>query len=529
MHTKTSGINKVKKFFQHNHKLLTLFTILTFLNIFFLCLNFQTNNLTFGKTFIFIIIGSILLEILLCAIILIAKKKKWKIEKLFLILSLIIGVFYVFAIPIGRAPDEAAHFFRIYEITTGHFTSDVTEDGKYGGSTQASNIDFVNNFATDNVKYIDILNNLSIYPDNSEQIFIKTSASSYHPIDYFPHLLGMGLGEFLHLPILVSAYIAKLFNLIICILILYFSIKYIPFLKEFIFFIAFLHITMQGMSSLSADGFIIAIAIAFISFILYSTYTMQHHFAKKHYLLIFSLCLVLSLSKIVYAFLCLLIFAIPKKRFNGQKQKTITILIIGGICAASLLVWLFISASIQAPVDPTNREVLLSNPLKYLAILIRSVSSNFYLYLNGTLGGYLEWFNVVLSPLYIIPSLIIFILLCKKARDHILITPTIKILAICIFIIISTLIFSIMFTQWTKPGETIIDGVQGRYFIPLLLLIPLALMKNQQHDRLSFPKFSNKNTTIAKTIPMLNQNYYIYGFYIFEGVYAIIALACTHL
>jgi len=78
-----------------------------------------------------------------------------------------------------------------------------------------------------------------------------------------------------------------------------------------------------------------------------------------------------------------------------------------------------------------------------------------------------------------------------------------------------------MYTGWTKPGETTIDGVQGRYFLPILLLIPLFIIPAK-------PK-SQKLATKPKPSSIINQNYYIYGFFIFESVYAIATITCTHI
>ena len=524
---KNSGMNKYKKFLKDNYQLLLLFCGLSLLNIFFLCWSFNTYGLNFSsKTFVFILAGSIILEIILCAILFYAKYKSWSIQKLFLVLGLIVGIIYVFALPVGRAPDEGAHFARIYEITNGHLVSDISEDGHDWGSIEAENIGIVHDFSNNNVQYHEIVKHLTDYPDESTQTFNITSAGNYNAIEYAPHVIGMGLGKILHLPFLITAYLAKLFHLVTCIVILYFCIKYIPFLKKFIFFIAFLPITMQAMSSLSADGFITVIAIALTSFVLYSTYTLKSPFTKKHYLLILALCFVLSLSKVVYAFLCLLLFAIPKERFKGSKNKIITIFLIGGICAIALFSWLIISALPNSLVDPTNHDILFSNPFKYLAILLHSISTNLPLYLNGTLGGFLEWFNISLSPLYIYTSFIIFILLCNKTHDTYTVSRILRILSVVIFTIITLATFTAMFANWTKPGEVLIDGVQGRYFLPILMLIPLAFIPSKTS---SSSRAYDKKQSSPKFVTHLQQNYYLYGFFIFESVYAITTIVCSHL
>lgn len=514
------NFGKIKDFILKNYKSIFLISGLTLLNILFLCYSFKSNQLKFGKTFICMFIGSILIEIILCSIIFIAKKHSWKIEKLFLVLGLIIGPIYVLTIPVGRAPDESTHFYRIYEITQGHFVSDTNENGVGRGSIMASNIFFVHEFAGKNTTYTETLNKLTVYEDTSEQIFIVNSASSYSFISYLPHIIGMKIGQILNLPVLVTAYIAKLFNCVACILLLYFSIKFIPFLKEIIFFIAFLPITMQGMTSLSADGFIVATSIALISFVLYSTYTMKTTFSKKHYAMLLSLCLILSLSKIIYALICLFIFAIPKDRFKNQKTKFIAISSIGAICILILGFW-FVASSTVTFTDAYNRNLILSNPFHYGAMLVYSLSYHFLLYIAGAFGGWLEWFNISLSWLYLFPSILIFAFLCKQARDTLCVNKAIRYLSIFIFTAIFISTFTAMFVSWTKPGANIIDGVQGRYFLPILLFIPLSFMSNS--------KLNHKSNSKLAKLAKLPQNYYLYSFIIFESVYAITTIACTHL
>lgn len=513
------NFGKIKDFILRNYKSIFLISGITLLNILFLCYSFKSNQLSFGKTFICILIGSILLEAICCCIIFIAKKHSWKIEKLFLVLGLIIGPIYALTVPVGRAADEESHFFRIYELSKGHFVSDINDDGRIG-SVEASNIEIIRNFKENNVTYAEIFKNLNLYPDESDQTFVKTSAYSYSIVSYLPHVIGMKIGQILNLPVLVTAYIAKLFNCIACILLLYFSIKFIPFLKEIIFFIAFLPITMQGMASLSADGFIIATSIALISFVLYSTYTMKTTFSKKHYAILLSLCLILSLSKIIYALICLFIFAIPKDRFKNQKTKFIVISSIGAICILVLGFW-FVASSTVTFTDAYNRNLILSNPFHYGAMLVYSLSYNFLLYIAGVFGGWLEWFNISLSWLYLFPSILIFAFLCKQARDTFYVNKTIRYLSILIFATVFISTFTAMFVSWTKPGANIIDGVQGRYFLPILLFIPLTLMSN--------PKLNHKSNSKLAKLTKLPQNYYLYNFIIFESVYAITTIACTHL
>ncbi|MBR3252677.1 DUF2142 domain-containing protein [Candidatus Saccharibacteria bacterium] len=513
---KNSGANKTKK--------LALFSCFTILNIFFLIWNFKSNSLNFDVSFVLILVGTTLAEAALCYILYFAKNHQWKIEKIFLVLSLIIGSIYVLALPVGRAPDEASHFFRIYEITEGHFVSSVNEDHTSAGSILPKNIGIVDEFAHQNVKYSEIINRLGTQ-SSEEQIYISTSAYGYSPLAYTPQVTGMFVGKILHLPFLVSAYLAKFFNLFFCVAILYFSIKYSPFLKKFIFLIAFLPISMQSMASLSADAPIFVSAIALISFVLYSIYNRKDAFTKKHFFIILALCLFISISKIVYAPLCFILFCIPKELFGGKgiKRKLFWIFGTGAIVIATYLIWYFISPPTITVSDASGQiSLIIHSPIEYFSIIMRSISANAMMYLSGAFGGYLEWFNVTPSKFYIFLSLIIFIILCVKTRPKYIIPKSLKVLSISLFAIISLAIFTAMFVTWTKSGETIIDGVQGRYFLPIMLLVPIWFLPAQ--------KTTTKNKSIIKKpIAEITNNYYFYAFFIFESIYVVSTIAITHL
>ena len=224
------------------------------------------------------------------------------------------------------------------------------------------------------------------------------------------------------------------------------------------------------------------------------------------------------MGKIAYAPLCLLLFAIPSKRFKTQKLKILTILGIGALVSISLFIWLLIAPSLQSAYDSSTQiSAIITNPFEYLAILLTSIHANATMYLTGFLGGYLEWFDVTLSPIYLITSFVIFTLLCVKARETHTTTRSFKYLSVAIFSIITLLTFTTMFIQWTKPGAPTIDGVQGRYFLPLALIIPTMFLPTSKSSPLKTPPAS-------KHLPN-----YLYSFIIFESIYAILTIACTHL
>ena len=77
---------------------------------------------------------------------------------------------------------------------------------------------------------------------------------------------------------------------------------------------------------------------------------------------------------------------------------------------------------------------------------------------------------------YIFTLMAMFIgFLNKEIKNKFSVYQTIIILLITAAII--GLIFTSLYIQWTRPEDTAIRGVQGRYFLPILPLLILMLRK----------------------------------------------------
>ena len=503
----------IKKFCQINSKYLLLFLGLSVLNALLVFIHYRS----FSTSLVPILVISICLEIYLSCIILRAKIKSWPIEKIYLVLGLVIGITYVFTLPVGRAPDESSHFNRIYELSSGHLVSEITETGVIG-SIGPENLNMINKYSNNDVTYEEIAENLTVMPSENTT-FISTSAYTYNIISYLPQVIGMTLGRLFNLPLLVCAYIAKLFNFLACFTVLFFCIKYIPILKKSLFFLTFLPITMQAIASLSADGIAIVSCVSLFTFVLYTTYQQKTLLSKRQLLLACIICIFLVLSKIVYAPLCLLLFIIPKERFGGINQKLIWATIIGLASAVVLSTWQILMPAVQSVSDSNAQTIsIFQNPFKYIALVMGTMVYYFQLYLNGLLGGHLEWFSVNLSATYLTAAVIILAFLCYSESQTTSIKLSHKIIFGTLSALVVLLTFTVMYIQWTKVDEVLIEGVQGRYFLPIFLTIPLLCLPS-----------STKNKKPASFPAKFKQNYYLYAFLAFESVYALTAIACAHI
>ncbi len=516
--TKNFGA-KFKRFFQKNYKIIFFLFIFFLLNCAFFAMACFNENINFSsKRFVLIFLFLIIVNILLCVFIFYVRRKNWKIENIFLVVGSALGLIYTFAIPMGRAPDEPAHIWRVYSISQGNILTETQNETS--GSFLPQNIaNFGSNY--DENAYEKLASLISEQPSD-EYVFHNTIGSN--PIDYLPQVIGTLLGRVLHLPFIVILYLARLCGLASCIIITYFCIKYIPILKKTLFFIACLPLTMQTFISISYDGMIFCMAIAIITFTLFSMYNTKFNFKPIHYLILTLLNISLIAVKPVYFPLCLLLFFIPTKCFKNKKRKILSLSSIFFITIIIFILWSMLSI-VTEPGNgaDTGGQVsfILSNPIKYIAILIRNILDTPFIYLQRF--GALEWLNVHINNFYIIGVLIVFIILCIDERSdpkQAKIPTSFRLTTLSATTITTILIFSALYIQWTEVGSINIEGVQTRYFLPILITAPLFSPSSAPYRR----KISS-STHPNSLIP----NIYLYFFIIFLNLNAFSILLCTHI
>ena len=498
----------MSKVLKNNYKYILLSFILIIISLFTLRTKLDMiASLSMHRYLLYIII--ILVGLLLSFGIFYAFKKNFKIEKIFLTIVIPIGIMYMFIIPIGRVPDEQNHFYRAYEISKGYFTSLKIETGR-AGNYFSSNFKYVLDV---NNNYDKELKNMNLKVDDTKEFYIFTNTSLYAFVSYLPQTIGIKIGSILNLPIFWIAMLGRITNFAFWVLLMYFSIKKMPFKKLSILVICFLPMMLQEAVSLSADTITIGMSFFLISYILSIKYDDKKKLEKKDKIILSLSAITLSLCKIVYMPLCLLMFLIPENKFINKKRKYIEIGVLAAIVVIINVIWLAISSGylidFNEGVNAAEQvKFILCNPIKYIEIIFVSIYSYFGIYMFGLVGGSLCNFDVVLSDIYSYLLIIILILTC--ALDSTKLKKYDKISMGLIILIVSALIFTSLYVQWTPVANYVVDGVQGRYFIPLLIpIITFLNITNLKFDLNSKMK-------------------YLYLVVVFINVFAIISLLIAH-
>ncbi len=488
--------NKFIEFIKKNNYMLTLLLSIT---IFFLIGLFDIKyklleNLYFGKKYYFIFLFLFILLILL----LLAFNKKIKsinddnVPKVFIITASILGIFFIIISPLFTGSDEHNHYYRIYEITEGTL---ITPTEKYVGSEMATSLKetfIVGSGNNTTIKYGHIKDMMNVKlnsEDKAQYGKLWTDSYSntalYSPVQYFPQLIGFYIGKVLNLNPYLIGILGRIFNLIFYIIIGYFSLKLVPKTKLFYLLILLSPNMLQCATTLSADAFTNSIFLLLVALILNKIFNKEG-VTKKSQIILLLLSVIISLCKIVYVPVVFLLLLIDYKKFkNGKKEKNTFVIVTIIISCIVSLIWMnFLNGVFDIAYDQSDlqKAFVLSNIIEYFIIFIRTFSINFVKYIECLFVGTTMYHSQLEMPslisfIYIV--LVVLALYNDSSKNNLKISQKIFIGFISIIIIglIGTAIYVQCTAQFFSVGNPTIQGIQGRYFIPIIIFLPLFIPK----------------------------------------------------
>ena len=480
--------------------------VLVLFTIFMILLNGLLLNKTYSLNCEFIVKFLIFSFLTILGSLAIYLNKKIEFQKMFIILYIVIGLGYLFFFPINSLPDESHHFYRAYEISNGHLMSEKQkkEKGYIGVAKVSENI-----FKVSNVK--------GTYEDNKKILKLKDNKKNFEYVDltnislysfvcYIPQTLGVIVGRVFNLPIMFWEYLARIFNFVLFVFLLNFSLKKIPFKKTTLMCITMLPMTFQIAVSMSADCMTMGVSLALISYVLSLIHDKDKKIDKKDLTIIAILSIVLALCKIIYLPICLIVFFIPKNKFESLKDKYLKLSLIFIITVLFNFIWLTLASQYLAALNNSGKqlEYIFSNIFNYAYIIINTLIQNSGGYINTMVGKSLGMFCVEISSIYIYLILLIFVFLILFDNKNVINNKYLKIGCLIIFILVFGLMATSLYLDWTSYKANIIDGIQGRYFLPILILV-FIMMSNKSFE-IKNNKIFNKNLLL---LIMLIINFYV--------------------
>lgn len=406
-------------------------------------------------------------------------KVKLTYEKQFMVVYVVLGLVFHIAIPAFAVPDEHAHYCRAYEVSQGHMTSEINEEG-YGGREFPANLLFAGR--SDYEKHSDLFQYRDEQLSKEKTFHIFTNISLYAPTGYLPQAIGIKLMSCFTDNCMMIFYAGRIVNWITALIITYFALKYLPFGKKIVSVILLLPMNLQEVVSYSSDAMVTVCVFAMVSFILHMKYVHQGEFEKKHYIIMYTLAIFLSLYKVVYVPFCLLLFLLPIDKFKNKKTYTKHVFILGTSVIVASLGWLLVAnkylIEYNQGVDSAKQVgYILTHIPQYIYIMFATVVDSVQGWLYTMTGAALGWFNVpVNSTLIEIYFLLLICAVISASKEKISIIQRVdrRLLLVCSSLTF-LLICTSLYVQWTPVGNIRIIGIQGRYFLPILLPVLLVI------------------------------------------------------
>ncbi len=484
-------LKKISVFFTKNiYQIFLLFVVIMFFLINFYDLRYKLSlNSSLDKYYVIFILLSIILSVGVFIMCIKAKIADEKIPKIFVVTAIVLGVVYLFLSPLFTGSDEHNHYYRIYEISDGTL---VTPTDKVVGSQLPQSLSETFTKASGHnttVKYENIRDMLNIELNRSNKTEYGdlwtnsyNNTALYSPVQYFPQVIGFSVAKLFDFgPYLIGMF-GRAFNLIFYVVLGYFSLKLIPKAKMFYLLILLSPNMLQCATTLSADAFTNIIFLLLIALLFKICYS-KDKIDKRKELLLLILCIIISLCKIVYLPIVFLILLINSDKFKkGNKGKTIFSILTILLSVIAGLLWMsYTDGVFDIAYDKTEfqKDFIFNNMLNYVVVFVRTFANYIIKYIECLFVGTTMYHSQLNMPAFISFFYIILValaLLKDNVKNKLNVSKRVIIAFVGIIIVglISTAIYIQCTAQYYSVGNSTIEGIQGRYFIPIIMLIPFV-------------------------------------------------------
>lgn len=392
--------------------------------------------------------------------------------------SLLIGMLT----PAFQSPDEINHFVRALGIADGHLKAknatvyiDSAMHQMFAIYHQLPfHYEIKNTQALQNQ-----IQNLA-WTGQKEPLGIANTAV-YFPLVYIPQVIGILIAKLLELTPYQTYLAAKLSNISITFLLLLWANR-IKTISPLVIMLFGMPMSLFLAASASPDGVSFAL-IALVAALFLKIYHQEKSVSlpKEAYLLAVVIFAIITAR--INMFPILLLFPLLGRKRNITYKQSVILFFCTFLPATVWVLYAFKSVSAQfvnSGMTASQKLIhYLQTPTHLIEIFSRTFSSpninlDYWMQFIGVLG----WLDTPL-PLFYYPffSALLFIgFVFYFSKDK-----TMLMFSLFLFIITNLLTHFILLVSWTNLTDTTIQGVQGRYFIPIFILIAYLCFDDSAH------------------------------------------------
>jgi uncharacterized membrane protein len=403
------------------------------------------------------------------------------VEISFLLILLLFGVLMILLIPPGAGYDEEDHLVRVWELSALSFVPGqmpplelryptIFRDFAYRqqGSTGIIDADFWQSYAR-----------AAVYERGFVRREIDTK-SVYSPALLLPQALAMRhFGRAADLPALPAFYASRLAGLFSYMVLTWLAIRQIPFGKWILLVLAVAPMALFQAATITPDAISNGIGFLFIAGCLRLAQVEQTN-ARETGKLIF-LIFLLFLAKLNLLPLLLLPFLlIPPSRFTSSR---LYVFLLAGTVVLFLVEvagwnWIASTNFDSLLLDEANPRAqvlyILGHPFAFMQTVFKDLLMNGLAYFQGWINGYGYYYWTppkIVTALFLL-SLPSVILIDSTARQ---VNKKFRLVFLLVFVLGYLATIASLYISYAPVSSGQVSGVQGRYFIPLVLPLLLAL------------------------------------------------------
>lgn len=416
-----------------------------------------------------------------------------QLECLVAISILLLGIAYLYVFRGLSAPDEVSHFVTSYKISSQIMGKEAADESGY---VYMDNTDAYLISGYSEEEYIigqeleyetySLLHQIDETKISEGIQITKLPPVNTTPLIYIPQVLGVCIGRITSLNIVWLLNLAKFMNLCFYAILMGIAVRILPIKKGVLALISLLPMNIHLAASLSYDAMLIALMSLFIAKILEIRFS-KDRISLPDFLLLCTVIVIASPCKMVYTPLAALFLILPKEKFGkyGLYKKYIgfVLLLISCMIAMYLINLHTISSYAMAQENTlvwaeesgyTLRE-LMHRPYFAINMGIRTLLYKGEFYIFSMLGAYLSGLDYVLNTplLLLLPMFVLIIIQALKREKSLGFWE--KIYILCVAASIIGAVYLSMFIAWTPRTANFIEGVQGRYFLPILFVFFLCM------------------------------------------------------
>ncbi|WP_307817261.1 DUF2142 domain-containing protein [Nocardia acididurans] len=430
----------------------------------------------------------------------------------FLLLAGVFGAVFSVVTPPFWGHDEITQFGRAYQVAHGGFTPEKIPDDRgpaWGGYLPASidalmthafddynnNTDEPDPMVADRAAY-DRLGAAAVTGEPKKVWFTNTAA--YSPVPYLPQAAGLRIAEALDLSVGGTVLAARWAGLLAYLAIVGFAVRILRGhrIQWLALTVAVLPIAVFQAGTVTADTVTNALALL-VSAVMVKALFLGQRLTKPETVAALAATVLLPVCKPTYVLLAMLTVLIPAQRFGfGSAEKpAVWQRVLPWLCAliggVSFALWMRIAAptgdgmSLMRPqnqwgsVRPGDQlKEILGDPIQFLSTFGDSIARRDQRWFTQYFGE-LGFAYIDVPAITILASLLAFALSIGIAdRFGARGANTLRTTLVGLTILASVaMIYVTLYMSFTPVGYFIIDGVQGRYFVPLTLLALAVILR----------------------------------------------------